>query len=694
MGAIEKNLSPFIDDYSTYKQDRDILNNWFSQAARFLSAMKGYDYEKTLEFLIKHYEPGNNGVKEKRIAAFIKNRYGDRERKVLPFTEYLEIVEEKNYHLSPSLVAYTHTDEEESVNAVGTLSFINDRSFYKDLRQTVPKGTDDWTAFNEIQNALKIFNNAQSGAMSSGGTSLANKSGHTTLTSTTRCLTSTVNIFNEKLICGNRLLLTYDKTMELFISTLEVANRELIQSVINKYELSYATVPQLMSMVRRCSYYYFRNEKHLKLIEEYLSKLTPLDLTILLCNTDLVGLTETNRKFITAFLDDWIHIPEFPENIDENQYPKPSNGDYYNLCVFKLGSDFSKGQLHYLNKYHLDLEEKYEDFINAFFKTPIPPSGIYSVGEMVREAVPVSDTDSSVYSLDSLTKTFNYTGDKVRVFTGVMGYFIRNIAVDQHGRLSKNMNVSNKYARTLTMKPEYSWSASFTCLISKHYWSLEVMVEGVLNKEKILESKGVNIKGSKAPALIKEFREKLMMSTLEAAESGKYLDPSELLFNVAEMERAVIEDTLGGSPVWLEANTIKSGEVYSNEDSSVYYYHKLWEEVFAEKYGRSEALPYRAYKVPLVTTNKTKYNELLASMSESDLGKRLAKFSETARDTLAMFYIPMEIAQHDGLPKEMIPHIDTRTLISQNLKSVYIILETLGLHILNDKVTRLISDEH
>ncbi|TQH36880.1 family B DNA polymerase, partial [Pseudomonas aeruginosa] len=53
-------------------------------------------------------------------------------------------------------------------------------------------------AFHEIQNALKIFNNSQSGGMSSSGTPLFNKSGHTTLTSTCRALTSTANLINER----------------------------------------------------------------------------------------------------------------------------------------------------------------------------------------------------------------------------------------------------------------------------------------------------------------------------------------------------------------------------------------------------------------------------------------------------------------------------------------------------------------
>lgn len=688
-------LSPFIDEIDNYVLDRNILKHYHIQAAKYLSVMKGYDYEKTLELIARYFIPDENGFKEKRLAVFEKNKLGDRIRKVYRFREYLNKVEQNNYHLSPSLVAYTHTDEEECVNAIGTLSFINDRNFYKNKRQTVPKGTDDWTAFNEIQNALKIFNNAQSGAMSSGGTPISNKSGHTTLTSTTRCLTSTVNLFNERLITGNRLLLSFDKTMELFVSTLTYTNRELIQKVIRKYKLNYATVEQVMSMVRRCSYYYYNNPKQFALIEEFLTKLTKLDLTILLCSMDIMGLYETNPEFTTKYIKDWLKLPEFPSDVDTLDYGKPANGDYYNLCVFKLGKEFSKGQLHYLNNYHVEVEEKYRDFIEAFFKVDIPPSSIYSVRDIVRESVTVSDTDSSVYSLDGLIDKFCESEYDVRAFTGVMGYFIRCIAVDQHGRLSKNMNISKRHNRLLTMKPEYSWSASFVCLLTKHYWSLEVMIEGVLNAEKVLESKGVHIKSSKAPALVREFRDKLMWASLYAVEEGNQLCASELLHNVAELERAVIEDTSNGLPTWLESKTIKDGDSYKDADVSIYYYHTLWDTVFADKYGGSETLPYRAYKVVLTTDTKTKLNTFLEENEGTALATKLRSFIDSGtRDRLTSLYVPVEIGLEKGIPKEILSIVDYRAIISQNLKSIYVILEALGLFILNSKTTRLISDEH
>ncbi|TQH42753.1 family B DNA polymerase, partial [Pseudomonas aeruginosa] len=127
------------------------------------------------------------------------------------------------------------------------------------------------------------FNNSQSGGMSSSGTPLFNKSGHTTLTSTCRALTSTANLINERLITGNRLLLTYNKTMELFVSQLQFADRDLIQSVIDEYEMTYATVDQVMDMVRRCTAYYWDNPVKLRAIEQFLRDLTPLELTIILC---------------------------------------------------------------------------------------------------------------------------------------------------------------------------------------------------------------------------------------------------------------------------------------------------------------------------------------------------------------------------------------------------------------------------
>lgn len=696
MTAMAQHLSPFME--VEYKPDRNLVKGYHKLAATYLSAIYKWDYNTVLELVEKVFIPNENGFKEAKFKVFKKNKVGDREEVVMPARAFFDEVEQKNYHLSPSLVAYTNTLDEQSVNAIGTDQFIEFRRLYKGKMKGAIAASDKEAAqaFNEIQNALKIFNNAQSGGMSSSGTPLHNKSGHTSLTSFCRSLTSTANLLNERLVTGNRLLLSYNISMQLFISTLAHARRDLIKAVIKKYKMNYATVDQVMDMVKRCSGYYWNDPVGMGAIKMFMECLSPLELTIILCSMDLRGLYTTNPELMKRYFDEWCHIPAFPEVIDETNSIKPANGDYETLCVTKLGKKATKDQIAFLNAYHVSMEQKWADFIQAFLKADIPPSNIFSVKELVRENVLTSDTDSMIYSIDMIIDDYVDPTDMQGgfAFNGVMTYFVRCIAVDQHARLSRNMNVTKKYLYRPNMKNEYLFSSYVTTSMSKHYYALQLMLEGILYDVPKLELKGVHLRGIKIAQKVREFTGRLMRDVLDALCDRRQLDPAELLAEIGDLERALIEEIERGGHTWLTKNTIKEESAYSNPESSIYYYHELWKEVFEEQYGEAPTLPYKAYKVNLDLNNKTKMKNYFDSIAHTRFGRKFEEYVST-RSNLTSVYIPMDmIDAMGGIPKEILPIVDTRLIISQNFKSIYAILESLGLYIMNSKVSRLVSDEH
>lgn len=689
---ISQHRAPFLE--ADYKTDRNFLKAYHYQAAYMLSVVYNYDYDHLLQLMREIFVPNENGFKEAKFRVFKKDKHGDRVPLVMGTREFFNTVQENGWHLSPSLVGYTHTDVEQSVNAAGTEMFIEFRRLYKGKRGEVPKGSDAWNAFNEIQNALKIFNNAQSGGMSSSGTPLFNKSGHTTLTSTCRALTSTANLINERLITGNRLLLSYRKTMEGFLAQLQYADQALIQEVITEYGMNYATVDQVMEMVTKCANYYWNNPTNLGAIRLFLEGLTPLELTVILCCLDLRGLYVTNSELMKRFFNDWCATPAMPEGTTEDDYPKPANSDYKILCVTKLGAEATKAQINHLNAYHVSVEQKWEKFLRAFFKSEIPPTGIFNVKEIVRESVMTSDTDSVIYSVDMVIEDYASDADTALKFNGVLTYFIRCIAVDQHARLSRNMNVSKKYLHRLNMKNEYLFASYVTTSMSKHYYALQLMVEGVLNKKPALELKGVHLRGVKIAELVRNFTNKLMRRVLDALYTRNTLSAPHILKEVGDIERELRKNIEEGGWAWLTKNSVKSEEVYKTPDSSIFFYHKLWENVLSAKYGEAPQLPYKAYKVNLNLTGKKKLQEFYDGLEDENFKAALMNFMKDKSD-LSSLYIPTDMIEGiGGIPKEFLPAVDTRQLIQQNLKSIYAILESLGLFILNSKTTRLVSDEH
>lgn len=684
--------NPFLSE--TYESDRNIIKHSIEQYSELISRVHGEDKEVVKANLLTYFKANKEQYKSKRAKVIIKNKVGDREVKIIPFSSVLKHVQDKNYHFSPSMIAYTNSDEEECVNSIGTRLFIANRKYYKNLRQDAKAVNDKdlYGKYHELQNAFKIFNNAQSGAMSSGGTPISNHTGHTSLTSTTRCLTSTANLTNEQFIAGNRFYHSPDATLQSMIARIQVTDFKLLELVMEKYKLHFPSSEDLMKRVKYCSSRYWDSEPQMNLIESFVDKLKPIEKASILYTLDLFSLFNHNRDVVCTFFDKWCNVPEF----DGTKLLKPDSGDRYVLCVSKLPRDPSNEQVQSLNYYHVQVEREYGDFIKVFFKSAIPPTGLFNVINAIRDCVLTSDTDSSIYSVDEMIDSYTNDNSQGVKLNGVLTYFIRMISLDQHRQLSSNMNVAKKNLTLLEMKNEFYLSAYVTTDMSKHYYAYQDMVEGVVNSDLEIECKGVHLKSSKIASVIKDKAQELMVMTLDAIKSGVPVNAAEVLHGIGELERGIVNDIQSGDFGWLSRESIKPAAAYTNPDSEKYLYHSLWEEVFSEKYGPAPELPYIGIKMSVDLSSKSKLNMYLDTIEDITIREKFKTFLESkGKDKLTNLYLPMERAQNlKDIPLEFKQAIDYRTLLKQNLKSVYTVLHSTGIYYVNDNITRLVSDEH
>lgn len=681
--------NPFLSE--EYTSDRSIIKHAIEQYADVVSRAQGITFEEARETLVEYFKNNKEKYKSRKAKIIIKNKVGDREVKIVPFSSVLKHVQDKNYHFSPSMIGYTNSDEEECVNSIGTRDFIKNRKYYKDLRQEVGKGSDLYSKYNELQNAFKIFNNAQSGAMSSEGTPINNKTGHTSLTSTTRCLTSTANLINEQFIAGNRFFNTPENTFQALTARIKVSDLEKMDQVMMKWNIHYPSVEDVMSMIEHCSRRYWESDAAMNALKLYVSALRPVERAAILYTLDLVQLYKHNPEFISTFFDKYIRT-----DVDDFEEVEPDNGDRYVLCISKLPKNAPKEKINKLNALHMEIEKEYREFIQVFFKSPIPPSGLFDVVSAVRDCVLTSDTDSSIYTVDDMIAAYTKDRSKGMNLNAVLTYFIRMVSVDQHAQLSANMNVSKRNLSMLGMKNEYYFGAYVTTDMSKHYYASQWMVEGVKNDEMDMEIKGVHLKSSKIAASIREYAQSLMVKTIDAIEHNKKLDAPQLLFEIAELERGVINDIQSGGWHWLSRESVKGAAAYTNPMSEKYQHHSFWEEVFGPKYGPAPELPYSAIKFSVDLGSKSKLNEWLDGIEDLELQARAREWFLTyGKDKMSNLFVPMQRLQNLGaIPHEYQSAIDFRTVIKQNFKCIYEVVHSTGLYFMNDKITRLISDEH
>lgn len=689
-------VGPFLSE--EYQSDRNILKHAIGQYAIFLSKSRGEDEETIRQNLVRYFKEHKDEFKSRTATILIKNKQGDREKHQVPFSGVLKHVQKNNYHFSPSMVAYTNSEEEECVNSIGTRLFIDNRSYYKGLRKKAHKAGDDdlYSKYDELQNAFKIFNNAQSGAMSSEGTPINNKTGHTSLTSTCRCLTSTANLINEQFIAGNRFYNTPENTLQALMARIQVTDMKQVQDVMEKYKLHYPTVAEVMDRVKYCSARYWDSAKYMAVIEDFLKGVSDIHLASILYTLDLVSLFNHNKETISHFFDEFQAQSAPEEGKEAKDYLAPDNDDKYVLAVSKLPRTASMLDISALNQHHDYVEKKYSDLMGVFFRSLIPPSGLFDVTSSIRDCVLTSDTDSSIYTVDEMIEAYTDDREKGIRLNAVLTYFIRMISVDQHQQLSANLNVSKRNLRMLGMKNEYYFGAYVTTQMSKHYYASQQMVEGVMNEHPEMEIKGVHLKSSKIAKSIKDFAQKLMSDTLRAIEFKEKLDAPEILKGIADLERMIVNDTNNGDWKWLSRQGVKGKAAYSNPNGSVYFYHEMWEKVFADKYGPAPELPYVGVKMSVSLGSKSKLKAWVEGIEDVDLRARMtAFFEETGRTDLNGVVVPMERLQYlQGIPDEIKQAVDYRTVIKQNLKCVYEVLNSTGLYFMNDSITRLVSDEH
>ena len=128
MSAAIKFRSPFID--GDYSADRNIHKHYYDQGALLISKAKGLPYEDVRKVLAEKIRPNNGTFTDAKMQVLMKNKVGDRELKVITSSEFFNEVQRNNYHLSPSFVAYTTSDEEDSINEIGPKRFIAQRNIF------------------------------------------------------------------------------------------------------------------------------------------------------------------------------------------------------------------------------------------------------------------------------------------------------------------------------------------------------------------------------------------------------------------------------------------------------------------------------------------------------------------------------------------------------------------------------------
>lgn len=694
--------SVFLRDDAYYQRRLNPIEDYFRQSALYLHISSGASFEECYTFVKTSIKSGQFPLAEDPFVVFFQREdNGDRVKRQQRLSEYIRTIVNSNYILAPSFTCYLPPSVLRS-----HLSEFVERN--KKVRAVAKKAAfvykaqnkmDLYTIKNNEQTNMKLSNNSVSGAFCTNGCILYNPTAHSTLTSTTRTVSSFGNTTNERIVAGNRHYWSPEIALYNILSIIDNVDFVEFKEAMTLFNLSYPTSDDVIDCITYSSDFYWKNNKEVHKLKTFVDKLLPIQRAAFVYIGDLFHIRKHNKLFIRSLISALSkkcnNIVENPKSVIKTFTSSELNLAYH-ICFEEMKGkekdDHDKleaaGVLNLLVSTALNIRsvfESYRLFIQAFFLTRAVPPSIAYLKNMVRRSVVVSDTDSTCASYQEWIEWYCgrviFDDTSMAVAASVMTIATETIA-HVLSLFSANMNVERSKLHAISMKNEFTWLMMTPTDVAKHYFALTAVQEGNVFAIPEMEIKGVHLKNSSTGGdIIKKARD-LMQEISQKIINNETLSLEHYLKETARLEREVTESLLRGDLTYYRKAQIKDKASYKlDESKSPYQMYRFWKDIFEERYGQITPPPYSVIKMPTSIVNKTALAVWIASIEDKSLAERLLRWCQTYnKKTLPTLYIPIDFILTHGLIEEFQRVLDSKRLVLDVLKAHYIILQSIGFY--------------
>lgn len=709
-------MNAFVYPNSEYKRNFDFEGMAQHDLAFYLSKRERIPFDEAMDFVKQSIDPvsGIFALSNPEVMYLERNKYGDREIKHMNLRDFIPMLVERELIVAPNLACYIPPRIRKSILAEYIVENMLKRKKDKDMMFLCRMRGDTVgdAYYKTLQNSHKVKNNSVSGMHSSPFTPGYNKSSHSALTSGCRCATSYANSGNEKFLGGLRHYYVPNMVLFHIIVSARHSNLSAIERAVQKWNIYLPDADDCMEVVRRSTQYYWTDAYWENEIYELLKSLTPVERAAFAYTGDLYHIDKYNSSMVEKFLLD---LGEMHQGEIEN--PKAvikSLDDNYKATATLLCAPLITGTalgdaeeekpeayravaltaLNMRNKI-----EEYTDFIHAFIRQDYLPLSIAQFPTSRRMSVPTSDTDSTIFTTQHFVdkyapkRQFDHYGLTIQY---IVTFLIAGMAEHTLKSYTANIGVDPSHLNSIEMKNEYQFPVYCLTAMAKHYFAYISAGEGNVYKKMKTEVKGVQLRSSNAPPEVNAAAKKLMCDIMDMVMSGKEIYLKDILDPIVAQEKKIISDILEGRATFMSSVSVNNAASYKQgADAPAVKSHVFWNAVFGDKYGYAPEPPYRSIKVNVTLPNKTAIRRWLDSIEDSQIRRGLEKWVlENSKSDVKLFRLPKPIIQTHGIPKEIIPIIDMRGIVIEVMRPYYLVLEAMGLFMVNEKNTRLLSDEY
>lgn len=695
----------FLKPAEFYQREVNPIRNYIDQTSFYLHKMSGKDLNVCKEVITKSLRTKSSvfeNLIDPEVRYFERNDVGDRNETNIRLSNYISDVNKNEEILVPTFTTYLNTSIKRSIIVDFIDGNVKRRSkAKKEAFVAKAAGNIDLHITKENEQAnMKLYNNSLSGAFAAGGNVLNNPTAHNTLTSITRTESSLGNASNEKIIAGNRHYRNADTVLNNLISITSDLDREALNTIVIKYNLYIPTKQDVVDCIKFSSDLYWRDEKAFQKIYNYIDTLDDIERAGFVYIGDMFHIRKYNPALIKVFLttlavkiNNHLDLRDQDQLIDLiHKFDEQVINFAHLICsseVKGIGKDYKKLSLADMNTLYYtccniqNTIDKYKDFIDAIFLTKHIPSNTAYIPNMIRRTVVLSDTDSTMFSVDEYVKWYFgeiIFNDEAFALASAVMFIATQCIAHTLAIFSANLNVERPKLFNMAMKPEYAFPVFAQTPVAKHYFTCKTVQEGNVFKEMEMEIKGVHLKNSAAPrSIIKPAHAKMKQILLKIMNNEKIALLPELK-EVADLERKISTSLLNGEVEYYKQSKIKTPEAYARSAlESPYMHHLFWQSVFEPKYGKTEEAPYSVIKIPTIVENITAVKRWIEIIKDRELAERLNNwFIARDKKDFPTIYISTSYIKSFGIPEEIKPIINIDRIILDLTVVNRMILETLG----------------
>lgn len=706
-------MSAFTHHIDNYVRQKNVLEQYIIQSATYVSRMSGDPIDKCIDFIKKNLKEGGLApLKDPEVLFLQRTKTGDREQRTSTFLEYLDVASKNNLILAPTLTAYYNPKQMESVIGRYITDNLKKRKVlkHKMFEYKMLGDADNENYYNNLQNNVKIKNNSVSGAHASPSTVLFNKSSHSTLTSICRISTSYANANNECFLAGNRHYWCPQVVISSILSMLSTVPMEIPAKAVLLYNLHIPSTEEVMECITYSSNLYWHDPLSLNTIRQLIETLTDIEKACFVYNGDMYHLAKYNEQFVRTFLgelssrvDTGISNPE--------KYIKEAGDDIVTMVslicskymdgrkldTIKKEDPVTYGIVAHNAKKTMEVLQKYEVLISGLWRNDLLPPSIANVPSILRRVVVTSDTDSTIFTNQYWTQWFSKTGlfsEEAYQIGYTTTFLTSQLVKHKLGLMSCNIGAIKEHTHKISMKNEYYFPVFSLTPVAKHYFAFRSAQEGNVFKQFETEIKGVHLRNSAAPVEVTHDLRKYMEYLMNSLITKGGLNIKEILDPVYDIEKGVVEDIRKGGFKYLKSVQVKDPSSYvQGMDSPNYKHYLFWESIFSCKYGSVPPPPYNGVSISADVNNWSKFSKWVDTMSSPEVAMNLKTWAETTgKRGLTTIVLPNSVLEQNGMPVEVFEAMDKRKLIRTISKPFYLVLESLGLYMVNKNNTRLVYD--